>query len=62
MRKIIAALTFLVLFTSGCVVEPAIYRPSIYTSPEPLYIVICKPTPDNGLYIWKKECLVLKKQ
>lgn len=51
-----------VLFISSCVVEPLPYIPRDYTPPQPEFVVICKSTVDNGVYIWKKDCIILVRE
>lgn len=58
MKKILTGMLF-VLFMNSCVVGPPIYKPVEYVPQKPQYLIICKQSPDNGQYIWKKECLVL---
>ena len=62
MKKIIAMTVFLALFTNSCIIGPQTFHPTTYIQPKPRYLVICKPTPDNGVYIWKKDCLVFNKE
>lgn len=62
MRRIITITMFLTLLIGSCVIGPQTFNPVIYEPPKPKYIIICEPTPDNGLYIWRKECVVLVRQ